>query len=248
MVNLGWGKFSGKLIYVTVTETYTMRPSLEPSFDDPDFPKLLAQCQEMAQWFPHGLVYIGGIAVYMHAINIEAVREFAEATHDADLYISMADMGDLRDLEEVTPNRRLGKSQIVKGGFEFDIYTERQSSLIVPYDMVLAESIVYGQVRVASIEVLFALKLEAYLDRQNSEKGLKDAKDLLRLALIARKGAGRFDAALIAPYVRDAHLPLLERVERGPAPVMMARGNAMRAKAMRQDFAWVSQLVLGALG
>jgi hypothetical protein len=224
-----------------------MPPSFVPSFDDPDFPKLLAQCQEMAHWFPEGLVYIGGIAVYLHAINLEATREFAEATHDADLYISVADMSDLRDLEEVTPNRRLGKSQIVKGGFEFDIYTERQSSLIVPYDMVLASANVYEQVRVASIELLFVLKLEAFLDRQQSEKGLKDAKDLLRLALIARKGSGRFDADLIAPYVRDAHLPLLDKVERGPAPVMMARGNAMQAKAMRQDFAWVRQLVLDAL-
>jgi hypothetical protein len=212
-------------------------------FDDPDFPKLLGHCQEMAELFPDGIVFIGGIAVYLHAINLEATRQFAEATHDADLYISMADMSDLRDIEEVTPNRRLGKSQIVKGGFEFDIYTERQSSLIVPYDIISASSVIYDNVRVASIELLFVLKLEAFLDRQGSEKGMKDAKDLMRLALIARKGTGRFDASLVTPFMRDEHALLLNRVERSSAALMMARGNAMQAKALRQDFAAVANQI-----
>lgn len=218
------------------------------SSDDAEFPKLLGECRGLAELFPESVVFIGGIAVYLHAVNLDATRHFAEATHDADLYISLADMSDLRDIEEVTPNRRLGKSQIVKGGFEFDIYTERQSSLIVPYDEISARSIVYDKVRVASLELLFVLKLEAFLDRQGSEKGVKDAKDLLRLAVIGQKWRRGFDAEVVTPYLRDAHLPLLDRVERGAAPMMMARGNAMQAKALRHDFAATAAAVRIAYG
>ena len=77
--------------------------------DQAEFDRLLAACKELADYFPHGIVFIGGIAVYLHAVNTPSVRELAELTHDADLYISLADMGDLRDLEEVTANRRLSK-------------------------------------------------------------------------------------------------------------------------------------------
>jgi hypothetical protein len=208
---------------------------------DDDFLKLLGECRELAAGYPDGLVFIGGIAVYLHAINVEETRPFAEATHDGDVYISVADMSDLRNIEEVTPNRRLHKSQIIKGGFEFDIYTERQSGLIVPYDEIVARSEVYDGVRVASIELLFVLKLEAFRDRQSSAKGEKDAKDLLRLALIAHRGGKGFDATVAAPYLQNDHMALLERVERGSAATTLSRGNAKDAKALRNEFAAVAQ-------
>lgn len=211
-----------------------------PDSDDPDFPRLLGECRDLAASYPDGLVFIGGIAVYLHAINLDETRGFAEATHDGDVYISVTDMSDLRNVEEVTPNRRLNKSQIVKGGFEFDIYTERQSGLIVPYDEVIARSEVFDGVRVAGIELLFVLKLEAFRDRQASAKGEKDAKDLLRLALIAQRGGRGFDAQIAAPFLQDDHLPLLERVERGSAATALARGNSMEAKGLRRDFAHVA--------
>src|SRR6185436_10365237 len=107
--------------------------------------------------------------------------------YDADFYISFADMGDLRDIEEVTANRRLSKHQMIKHGFEFDIYTERQSTLVLPYDVVLASSQIVGGIRVASPEHLLVLKLEAFADRKGSAKGDKDAKDLLRIAVAARR-------------------------------------------------------------
>lgn len=149
---------------------------------DAEFSSLLKACQEVASFFPDGLVFIGGIAVYLHAINNGMESEF---THDADFYISLADMADLRDIEEVTPNRGLSKHQFIKQGFEFDVYTERQSSLIVPYSEIIAHSVCYKEMRVASIEHLFILKLEAYRDRHGSMKGSKDAKDLILLGSIA---------------------------------------------------------------
>ena len=201
-----------------------------------DFQTLLATCGEVAREFPEGVIFIGGIAVYLHAINTAAAAAFAEATHDADFLISLADMADLRDVEEVTSNRRLSKHQMIKNGFEFDIYTERQSVLIVPYDEVAAHAEKYGELRVGSIEHLTILKLEAFADRQGSRKGEKDALDLLRLAQVsaARRGGYRIDVAL--PFLREAHIALLDKVARGPFATALARGNARQAKQIRGHF------------
>ena len=64
---------------------------------DEPFPLLLTACEDLAALFPDGIVFIGGIAIYLHAVNTPATEEFAEATHDGDFYISMADMSDLRN-------------------------------------------------------------------------------------------------------------------------------------------------------
>lgn len=199
-----------------------------------DFKKLLSTCKTLSEFFEEGLVYIGGIAVYLHSINHERTAQLAESTHDADLYISFADMADLRDIEEVTPNRRLQKSQFIKSGFEFDVYTERLSSLIVPYDQVLAHSIQYDGLRVASLEHLFVLKLEAYLNRQGSSKGNKDARDLIQIAMVATLTES-FYPNLAAPYLDDAHLELFTSIRKNPEVVALAGGNAVEAKSIRQD-------------
>ncbi|MFN0062929.1 MAG: hypothetical protein ACKVPX_10485 [Myxococcaceae bacterium] len=198
-----------------------------------EFEQLVGACTELAQMFPDGLVFIGGIAVHLHVTNTASVRDLSEFTHDADFYISLADMGDLRDIEEVTPNRRLSKHQLIKRGFEFDVYTERQSNLIVPYDAVRAHAVLFEPFRVASLEHLLVLKLEAFRDRRQSAKGEKDAKDLVRIACVAQASKRAFDPSLAAPYLSDDHVELLELVRKGPAAVSMARGNAVLAKKLR---------------
>lgn len=209
-----------------------------------EFEQLLNACDEISNMFPKGIVYIGGIAVYLHAINHPATREFAEFTHDADFYISMADMSDLRDVEELTTNRRLTKHQLVKRGFEFDVYTEHHSALVVPYSAVMAHAVKYENLRVAGLEHLFVLKLEAYRDRYASSKGQKDAKDLIRLAAVAQSRP--FDPAVVAPYLGSEHIALLVRVERGPEALSMARGNAMIAKRFRQYFSRIAKQLTSA--
>ena len=163
-------------------------------------------------------------------------EKYAETTHDAYFYISMADMADLRDIEEVVPNRRLSKHQLIKRGFEFDIYTERQSRLIVPYDAVVAHSVDRSAFRIAGLEHLFVLKLEAYKDRRQSVKGEKDAKDLLRIAAVSMASKPGFDPNLALPYLRDDHLRLLPLVLKSPVAAVMAEGNAVVAKKLRSDF------------
>ena len=201
-----------------------------------DFSELLLACQEISALFPDGVVFIGGIAVYLHTINSEETASLAEFTHDADFYISIADMSDLRDIEELTPNRRLNKHQLIKRGFEFDIYTERHSALIVPYDEISAHAVSYDRMRVASLEHLLVLKLEAYRDRRSSAKGQKDAKDLIRIALAAQKRNKKFDKNLIKGFLGEEHLTLLETVQRGPEMLALAKGNAKLAKSYRDTF------------
>lgn len=199
---------------------------------DTEFRRLLSACAEVNAYFPDGAVFIGGIAVYLHAINHPVTASLAETTHDADFYIRLGDMADLREIEAVTPNRRLSKHQMIKQGFEFDIYTERQSALIVPYDAVVAHSTVYDGMRAASLEHLLALKLEAFADRRGSTKGDKDARDVLRICVIAHERG--FDPALALPYLDDKHLELLRQVSKSPQSVVLAEGNAQHAKALRQ--------------
>lgn len=206
-----------------------------------DFTKLIGICADLSQMFDQGLVFIGGIAVYTHAINTPQCSHMAEATHDGDFYISLADMADLRDIEEVTPNRRLNKSQIIKEGFEFDIYTERLSGLIVPYDQVMAHSNSYGGVRVACLEHLFVLKLEAFRDRLHSSKGAKDARDLFRIGALAKQI--NFDASLAAPYLDEEHLGLFDRLRKSTEAIAMAGGNAVTAKKLRSDLTHLLDLV-----
>lgn len=203
---------------------------------DLDFQKLLTSCNEIASLFPEGVVFIGGIAIYLYTINHDEISSFAEFTHDADFYISIADMSDLRDIEEVTPNRRLSKHQLIKNGFEFDIYTERYSSLIVPFDQIKAYSEKFDTISVASLEHLLLLKLEALKDRIKSAKGSKDIKDILRISQIASVRKMKLRPDLIEGYFSDKHLGLLKYVEKGPEALSLAKGNAQLAKNIRKIF------------
>lgn len=209
----------------------------DSAMNEGDFRELLLACHEIASFFPEGVIFIGGIAVYLHAINTEDTREFAAFTHDADFYISLADMADLRDIEEVVANRRLSKHQLIKRGFEFDIYTERHSALIVPYDQVAAHAVRYDTIRVASLEHLLVLKLEAYRDRQSSAKGQKDAMDVIRIVLTSLGQRKPLTEQHITPYLSDEHEKLLERIQKGPEFMSMAAGNAKLAKTLREKFA-----------
>ena len=122
--------------------------------DNAKFQQLLVACHEVAALYEPDIVFIGGIAVYLHAANHERTRGYAEMTADADFYISMSALSDLRDIEEVVQNTRLSKHEFQKAGFSFDVYAERQSSLPVPYADVIAHAVRYEGVAVAPLEYL----------------------------------------------------------------------------------------------
>lgn len=199
--------------------------------NESNFADLLAVVRETGQLYDD-VVYIGGIAVYLHAVNHDRTREFAEATHDADFYISLANLSDLRQIEEVTENKRLSKREFHKAGFAFDVYAERQAELPVPYDMVAANAVEYDGVKVAALEELLVLKLEAAANRYASQHGRKDAKDVIRILILA-DGIG-FDAARATAFMSDKHFDRLSKIVEGPEFTAIAQGNAKVARGLRE--------------
>lgn len=203
---------------------------------DKNINNLLLTCREFCEEFPDGVIWLGDIAAHVHnANNPTAESPQAGTLHNATFYIGLADMADLRDIQRVIPNRDLCKHHMTRHGFEFDIYTERHSNLIVPYDAVASESVTYNDIRVAAIEHLLALKLEAYSDRKSSSKGEKDARDILRICLIAKNSDKTFQSHLAAPHLSDTHMELFAQVIKGAQATSLAHGNAMKAKAIRQS-------------
>lgn len=196
------------------------------------FQRILAEVARLAEEHP-GHVFIGGVAVYLHAVNNPRTKDSAEASHDADFMLSLADFADLRDTDEVVANRRLSKHQLIRHGVEFDVYVERQNKLVVPYDEAAAHAVAYGPIRAACLEHLLVLKLEALRDRIRSAKGDKDARDLVTIAKIAGTSIRR---QIATPYLREEHLQLLEQVAASPVFTYIARGNAHEAKALRTRF------------
>jgi hypothetical protein len=180
-----------------------------------------------------GHVFIGGVAVYLHAVNDAKTKDAAETSHDADFMLALTDFADLRDTDEVVANRRLSKHQLIRDGVEFDVYVERQHRLLVPYDEAFAHAVTYDGIRVACLEHLLVLKLEAFRDRRHSAKGDKDARDLVT---IGRLAGAKLRAQLAAPYLRDEHVKLLDEVAASAVFTYIARGNAHEAKGLRRAF------------
>ncbi|GIK74436.1 MAG: hypothetical protein BroJett021_34240 [Chloroflexota bacterium] len=199
--------------------------------------------REINDLFPDGMVFIGGVAVYLH-INKDALPPgFIEFSHDADLYFSLADFSDLRDMEEVTANRRLNKHQIIKHGVEYDIYLERHNSLAIPYSEAFAHSVVIDNIRAACLEHLLVLKLDAFSSRKGSSKGAKDERDLIRICyLLAGKG---IDMDLVAPYLDSDRMGLLKGLKNSPGYLVLCEGNAHKAKPIRDAVNEVIKMITG---
>lgn len=199
--------------------------------------------REINDLFPDGVVFIGGVAVYLHIDKDALPPGFIEFSHDADLYFSLADFADLRDIEEVTANRRLNKHQIIKHGVEYDIYLERHNSLAVPYSEARAHSVVIDGMRAACLEHLLVLKLDAYGSRKGSSKGAKDERDLIRICyLLAGKGV---DMGLITPYLDNDRMNLLKTLRNSPGFLVLCEGNAHKAKPVRDAVNEVVKMISG---
>ncbi len=130
-------------------------------------------------------IFIGGIAVSAHAGRLGA--RFQEASHDADLYISLVGKAALRDRYEVRRNSNLGKDSAVIEGEDVDLYVEHQHPLGVPFDAIVAHAEVIDGIRVAALEHLLVLKLDAAQNRMGSGKGEKDVRDVARIVALLEK-------------------------------------------------------------
>lgn len=193
-----------------------------------EWQKLLATVDEIQEWFPEGVAFIGGIAVYAHAMAKDETAQYAAKSHDADFMILLPEFVDLRDIEALTPNRRLGKQQFVKNGYEFDVYVEGQNDLPVPAAEALVSSEIKSGLRVACCEHLLVLKAAALLDRRGSAKGDKDEDDIVRIMLVA----DALDTDKLS-RLTDAFVSEIERAVAGDAVLRLASGNKHLAKALR---------------
>jgi hypothetical protein len=196
------------------------------------FSKILDLCSVFNETLP-GVVFIGGVAVYLHAMHADSPIISPESSHDADFMISFAGYGDLKDAEEITYNARLGKHQAVVWGVELDIYVERLNRLVVPYDEVAAYAEDIGQIRLACLEHLLVLKLEAYDSRWHSSKGEKDRMDIVKIGLLLGKDSR---LGLIQPYMRDGLARRLGDIARSSVFHELCKRNAHEAKRVRSMF------------
>lgn len=187
---------------------------------------------EINSGFEPGVVFIGGVAVYAHAMSSRQFAGLAAFSHDVDLLISVADYTDLKDIEQVVTNRRLNKSQFYKNGFEFDVYVEDHYDLCVPYAEAAAASVLRFGMRVACLEHLLALKLVAFADRRGSAKGDKDADDLFTLLLLASETPA---LPATAARIEDIGLAALAEVCRSDAALRVASGNRHLAAQYRRS-------------
>ena len=205
----------------------------------PTFSKILTRCAEISEELP-GAVFIGGVAVYLHSLS-KSLPFRGEGSHDADFMISFLDYGVLKDEEEVTHNPRLRKHQIVYEGVGFDVYVEKLSRLVVPYDEALAHAEWLDGVRVAALPHLLVLKLEALADRGHSSKGEKDRRDVVKICALMGTS---FDHDLVEPYLRPRTEEVLREIEKGRTFHDLAGGNAHAAKKMRTAFTRTMKAVL----
>jgi hypothetical protein len=189
---------------------------------------LLAAVEEVQKWFPYGVAFIGGIAVFAHVMDRPDTAKYAGMSHDADFMIRSTDFADLRDIEVLTPNRRLSKQQFSKDGFEFDVYVEGQHNLPVPADEAVAWSVLKQGFRVVCAEHLLILKLKAYENRRGTGKGEKDEEDVIRILLAAKEW--RRDGLT---RMTDEMLEHLKRIVAGDAPTRLTSRNLHEARNVR---------------
>jgi hypothetical protein len=193
---------------------------------------------EVAATFPSGVVFIGGIAVYLHSVKAGVPKNYVERSHDADLYVALSVFDDLRSVEDVTTNIRLRKKQFIKYGMDYDVYLEHHHGLRVRYDDIFRYSSVINGVRVASLEHLLILKLDALTGRAGTSKGRKDERDVIRIAmLLGKQGTIRVP---LQSYFTSEMARVLERLASSHEFMTISRGNAHEAKRLRTQYTQIA--------
>ena len=186
--------------------------------------------RELAAQIGPDMVLIGGVAVHLHTLQMNRASVRPEATHDVDIAIDLPALSTLSDYYEVVVNRRLGKRQVTVQGIEIDLYPAYQSSLRIDYSDLATHSETILGLRVAALEHLLVLKLDAYRDRRASEAGRKDRRDIARL-LIMLEG---FDPTVTLALIGDADRAAIRQVLESTVFLDMApKRNAATAKKLR---------------
>lgn len=150
-------------------------------------------------------VFIGGVAVSCHASRLGS--RYQESSHDADFFLSFVGKAAMRDRYEVRHNPNLNKDSVLVEGEDLDVYVDRQHSLGIQYPEIFASSEVIEGIRVAALEHLLILKLDAAKSRWGTAKGDKDVRDLARIVALLDHPKHE----MLAPYLSSVRIETLGR-------------------------------------
>lgn len=207
---------------------------------------LMAEFKEFVAEYPADIVAIGGIAVYLHTERL-LHSELMESSHDVDFLVSMDAMTKIRDTNEVTDNRRLGKSQLVNHGVEYAVYVAHNNNLVIPYQDISRAAVEIDGVRCAALEHLLVLKCEAAKDRAFSKKGEKDLRDLAKIGMmlsLERSGLSQPPTDFWKPEYNK----ILQQVGSSKVFLQLAKNNAKLAADWRRVHAKWSKAFLTTVG
>lgn len=181
--------------------------------------------------FPNDTIAIGGIAVYLHALHANRPDLPAEFTHDADFLIGAPSWSDIRGSFQTSANRRLSKYQIVIDNIEFDLYLERNHKLRVDFPEMATNSVKISGVRVAGLEHLLLLKLEALYDRYASAHGAKDRRDVGKILVMLAGTKPHF----VLVHATDKDVRMLDRILNSATFYDISNGNAHAASKLKRQ-------------
>ena len=118
-------------------------------------------------------VLIGGCQIYTKL----------HKSKDIDIIIDYDTLGHLQSLNYIiNKNERLKKYEIkLLDDIDIDIYLPSYSHFLIPIKDIINKSIIYKGFKIPNQEMLLILKLDAFQDRQNTTKGIKDSIDILGL-------------------------------------------------------------------
>jgi hypothetical protein len=178
------------------------------------------------------IVFIGGVATYLHVQRRPKAVLPLEKTHDVDASISAVASGIIRDHHEFTENHHLHKAQIRVDNIDVDLYPQQISRLRFSYLDLAPYAQRYRGFQIAAIPHILLLKVDAIEGRGNSGKGAKDRRDAAKLLVLLRGSpqARQLLAGLAAP----SDLKSLRAVAKSPALMEIVHGNAKTASTLRK--------------
>jgi len=196
------------------------------------FETVRRQIDDLAKRFPDGIIVIGGYAVFLHTQRRGLLRP--ERTRDGDFMMTRARYEELKRIREVTDNPRLGKHEFKDGKVGFDIYLEHESNqLPLNYATVSDWSTIINGVRIACLEHLLILKMRAMNDRKESEHGLKDERDIVKIVTML----GNPNPSAFGEHLTEKSLSELEAIEHDAAVFNeIAHGNRHEAAKIRKEY------------
>jgi hypothetical protein len=141
-------------------------------------------------------ILIGGWAVFLYSHALKS--------KDIDIIVDYAELGKIRDAQDVAKNDRLKKYEVKTGEFDVDIYVPHYSELGIDIEEIKKSAVAKEGFTVPALEVLFLLKLFAHGARLGSAKGQKDEMDIFSLVALPE-----FDWERYRTLVRELKLEAL---------------------------------------